>query len=609
VSPLRRFDTEFNSALGRMGVQIEGRVHAALTQARYLAEQYNRHLAAGHFRRGRNGKSPGHPLFGRWLLPRRWDAWLAATLFNLPDGQAPADHHYKALQMLFPMEKDSAVAVPEWLEPVAAALSTLITPSGGYDPFDQTWDLIFALLAKHPYADSRLDTDAVRAQVTDRMIRRAFLEPLRRLLFTFVDAAPELHASGIAAATEIASALRQFGTWRVAPYGPLGRVLFAFTELHDDDHPEDTQLRVSGFGGDPHTYVTALGELTALAHAGHQRVIVGLSATGYFPGSPHHHVGVRPAWWVPDDETGGIVIRPAPVSDEEKRFLRVSGTSGEERTRNLVELGRLLWGKRLSPALRALEADPGSAHRARLLLALTSYDAGRDLAEGIASAGVPADKIVLAVRPGTAAVARGIRWTELPADRLEEFGRTTGAAPGSVLIAPLARAERGINIVDDTGRPLIGSVWLIVRPIPIMDEPAQVLAHVNARAHAEATPAEDPAGVLDLMRISAGKHYDALFSSLPYFTALPGETQLAIARETLNGLIQLAGRARRGGESAEIWLVDYAFHDTNGNSDLPALIRRIRDDWASRGQLDLMRSLYGETLNAIFRFADERTPE
>ena len=293
--------------------------------------------------------------------------------------------------------------MPDWLEPIAAALSALIAPSGGYDPFDRTWELVFTLLAKHPYDGSRLDDETVRAQVTDRMIRRAYLEPLRRLLFTLVHAAPELHASGIAAATEVASALRQFGTWRAAPYGPLGRVLFAFTELHDDDHPEDTQLRVSGFGGDPHTYVTSLGELTALAHAGHQRAVVGLSATGYFPGAPHHHVGVRPAWWVPDDETGGVVIRAAPVSDEEKRFLRVSGVPLDERARNLVDLGRLLWVKRLSPALRALEADPGNAHRARLLLALTSYDAGRDLAEGISAAGVPADKIVLAVRPGTAA--------------------------------------------------------------------------------------------------------------------------------------------------------------------------------------------------------------
>jgi hypothetical protein len=220
-----------------------------------------------------------------------------------------------------------------------------------------------------------------------------------------------------------------------------------------------------------------------------------------------------------------------PVSDEEKRFLRVSGVPLDERARNLVDLGRLLWVKRLSPALRALEADPGNAHRARLLLALTSYDAGRDLAEGISAAGMPADKIVLAVRPGTAAgQGRDTRWTELPADRLEEFGKSARAA-GSVLIAPLARAERGINIVDDAGRPLIGSAWLVVRPIPIMDEPAQLLAHVNARAHAEAAPAEDPAAVLDLMRIAAGKHYGELFSSLPYFTALPGETQLAIARQ------------------------------------------------------------------------------
>jgi hypothetical protein len=177
-----------------------------------------------------------------------------------------------------------------------------------------------------------------------------------------------------------------------------------------------------------------------------------------------------------------------------------------------------------------------------------------------------------------------------------------------VLIAPLARAERSINIVDDAGRPLVGSVWLVVRPIPIMDEPPQVLAHVNARAHAEAAASDDPAGTLDLMRIAAGKHYDELFSSLPYFRALPEETQLAIAKETLNGLIQLAGRARRGGEIGEIWLVDYAFHDTAGNSDLPALIRRIRAEWDRDGHLDLMRSLYGETLNAIFRFADERGP-
>lgn len=611
LSPLRQFDSEFNSALGRIDTRIEGRVHAALAQARYLAENYNRHLAAGHFRRSRSGRSPGHPMTGRWLLPRRWDAWLAAALFNVPDGQAPGDGHYKALQAMLPME-DRHVPLPEWLEPVAAALAQLTSSSSGYDLFEDAWSLIFALLAKHPYDGSRLDDDNIRAEVTDRLIRRAYLEPLRKLLFTFVYAAPQLHASGVPAATDIANALSQYAAWRAAPHGPMGRVLFAFTEIHDEQRPLETTLRVSGFGGDPHTYVATLGELTALAHTGHPRIVIGLSATGYFPGAPHHHVHVPPAWWVPDDETGGIVIRAAPVSDEERQFLRVSGTYGAQRTATLMELGRLLWVKRLDPALQALAADPESSHRARLLLATTAYQGARDLAEGLSAAGVPAEKIVLAVRPGQARNTTrgpGARWTELPADRLEEFGRSAGIASGSVLVAPLARAERSINIVDDAGRSLIGSVWLVVRPVPVIDEPPQLLAHVNARAHAETSPADDPAGALDLMRIAAGKHYDELFSSLPYFRSLPDDTQLAIAKETLNGLIQLAGRARRGGEVGEIWLVDYAFHDTTGNSDLPALIRRIRAGWQRDGHLSLMQSLYGETLNAIFRFADERKPD
>jgi hypothetical protein len=608
LSPLRQFDREFNDgALGRIGTRIEGRVHAALTQARFLAENYNRHLAANHFRRSRNGVSAGHPMFGRWLLPRRWDAWLAATLFNLPRSTPPGGEHYDTLDAMFPLS-DSQAALPEWLEPVARMLALMTSPSSGDDLFDGGWQMIYDLLARNPYAGSRLDDEDVRAQATDRLIRRAHLEPLRKLLFTFVYTAPQLHASGVKATSEIANALGQFATWRAVPYGPMGRVLFAFTEIHDDDRPLDTSLKVSGFGGDPHAYVASLGELTALAHTGRPRIVIGLSATGYFPGAPHHHVRAKPTWWVPDDATGGIVIHAAPVSDQEKEFLRVSGTYGAQRSDVLLQLGKRLWTKRLDPALAALASDPATAHRARLLLATTAYQGAHDLARGISAAGVPAEQIVLAVPPDAARGGSGVtaQWVELPANRLEEFGRTVGIASGSVLLAPLARAERGLNIVDDAGRSLIGSVWLVVRPIPILDEPAELLAHVHSRAHAEATPTEEPADVLDLMRITAAKHFDELFSSLPYFRALPAETQLAIAKETLNGLIQLAGRARRGGDIGEIHLVDYAFHDTSGRSDLPSLIRRIRAEWGRDGYLDLMRALYGRTLDAIFDFADQR---
>lgn len=618
-SPLRQLDREFNdAALGRIDTRIEGQVHAALAQARFLAENYNRHLAADHFIRSRRGHGAGHPMFGRWLLPRRWDAWLAAALFDVPDGTAPGSEHYDLLEGMFPLARTTGV-LPEWLRPIARTLAMMTSPASGDDLFDDGWSTIHDLLAQHPYAStSRLDDPTVRSQVTDRLVRRAHLEPLRRHLFTFVYTAPQLHASGVAAAGEVASALGQYAAWRAAPYGPLGRVLFAFTEQHDPDRPRDTSLRVSGFGGDPHSYVTTLGEVTALAHTGQPRIVVGLSATGYFPGAPHHHVHSRPTWWVPDDTTGGIEIHAAPVSDEERSFLRVSGTWGAERSTTLLKLGRRLWTTRLEPAIAGLAADPATAHRARLLLATTSYQAAHDLARGLSAAGVPAERIVLAVRPqptrtqpvrtttiGTAGPGNS-SWIELPADRLEQFGRTVGTAPGSVLIAPLARAERGLNIVDGTGRSLIGSVWLVIRPVPILDEPHELLAHVHARAHADATPTNDPAAVLELVRRTAAKHFDELFASLPYFRSLPDDTQLAIAREILNGIIQLAGRARRGGDVGVIHLVDYAFHDTTGQSDLPALIRRIRADWDRDGHLDLLRSLYGQTLEAIVTFADRR---
>jgi hypothetical protein len=283
----------------------------------------------------------------------------------------------------------------------------------------------------------------------------------------------------------------------------------------------------------------------------------------------------------------------------------VSGTYGQTRADVVLRLGELLWKKQLAPALRDLAAAEETVHRARLLLATTSYRDARSLAEGISNAGVPAGRIVLAVPSDeTGSGPRQVaRWYELPADQLELFGREVD---GAVLIAPLARAQRGLNIADAHGRSLVGSVWLVVRPLPLVDEPSEILAHVHARAHAAMRPSDDPAAVLDIVRQVAGRHFDELFTTLPYFRTLPGETQLAIAAEILNGLIQLAGRARRGGALGEIHLVDYAFLDSQAGSDLPSLIGRLRQQWTRQGQLGLIEPLYGQTIQAIFSFADSR---
>lgn len=92
-----------------------------------------------------------------------------------------------------------------------------------------------------------------------------------------------------------------------------------------------------------------------------------------------------------------------------------------------------------------------------------------------------------------------------------------------------------------------------------------------------------------------------------YFRSLPPRAKRAVAAELIISLIQLVGRARRGGTPGRIKLVDAAFLDTRGNSDLPHLIRELRDQWAESRQLPLMRRYYGTTLDAFFRFADDHT--
>jgi hypothetical protein len=99
--------------------------------------------------------------------------------------------------------------------------------------------------------------------------------------------------------------------------------------------------------------------------------------------------------------------------------------------------------------------------------------------------------------------------------------------------------------------------------------------------------------------------YEELFRTHHYFQSLPSRVRLSIVAEMLIGIIQLGGRVRRGGDQGVLYLADYAFHDSATGSDLPRLIRDLREQWHKAGQLDLLTSIYGNTLRAIFSFADE----
>ncbi|MFC0038382.1 hypothetical protein [Actinomadura rayongensis] len=594
-TPLRRFDQDFGAAFGRLRDEVDASVRDSYFGLRYLSENYVSHLsyerlgsAAPPNRRRPRGPSR------YWLVPRRWDNWLTSELF----GVEPDEVTEKQLRMfvsLFPGESDPLPDEPEEFAEVRRHLAAVVTGGSGGLAIPEARAALDRLYAATAEDD--------RAKVVNRVLRRAILERIRFYLHRLMANNAQLVDIGVESAADIADALGTYGRWRVTPTGPLGRLVFAFTEHYDDTGGDPARLSTAAFGGDPHTYTIGLGDTTALAHAGTRRIVVGLSATSYFPGAPHHHVHVKPAWWVADDNPGSVRIEAAPVQDPHGELRKISGLDGLRRTEATRRIATALWGEYLQPELDRLKtSDP---ERARILLATTSYAAARHVAEGLSVAGVAAHRICLAVRlrpdDGPLVLDDFGQWREIPADRLEDFAALRAA---DILIAPLARVQRGVNIIGAGDRSALGSVWLIVRPIPLIDEPAELLAHIQAKALAEHPgPASDPRRLLALRRKTAGKYFETIVRRPPYFQAQPEDVKLGVVAEIINGAVQLIGRARRGGTSAVLHLVDGAFHDAKGGSDLATLIRLLEKKWGADSVLTDLRKYHGTTLGAFLDYA------
>lgn len=600
-TPLRLFDEEFKRAFGRVRDEVDANVRAALFHIRFLAENYVSHLAYDRLpltppeRRMRRGPSR------HWVVPRRWDAWLTARLFDLDKHTPVATEQMTMFQSLFPGETARLPGEPPVFSQIRPLIQEVTTNAGGGAAVDRARAELDHLLA-------RVDA-ATRPAVINRILRRAILEQVRTSLHRLMANTQQLVAVGVESTEAIADALGNYGKWRVTPTGPLGRLVFAFTEHHDDAGNEPTRLSTAAFGGDPHVHTVSLGDTTALALAKTRRIVLGLSATSYFPLAPHHHVHTLPRWWVSDDNPGTVTIKPAPITRDDASLVKISGLDGAARREATQLLARLLWNRALEAELRRLRDDDPS--RARILLATTSYDGARHVAEGLAIAGVPAHRICLTVRPRRDApydpdgqvVTDAGRWLEIPADQLEEFPAVDKA---DILIAPLARVQRGVNIIGEGNRSALGSVWLLVRPIPLIDEPAEMVAHLQAKALIDHPgPASDPLQLLGDRRDTAGNHFEDIARRPPYFQAQPLEVKLGVVAEIINGAIQLIGRARRGGTPAVLHLADGAFLDPNGGASFATLISQLRDAWAQMGVLDTMRQFYGTTLDAFFAFAQQ----
>lgn len=613
--PLLEVDNQLVSAFGRLPGALEERTRSNVSECRRLAETYTMHLARGDLALSEQlpdepNQKPRKQRGGRrWIVPQRWDGWLgrhlAAFLADDVSKVSPEPDPRDAAGAAVLMEAvyDSNIAshlLPAHVREFARLVRSITAPTDAAGVLENARGELFEALA------SWVPLSKTRAAVIDRLVRRMFLVPLRGMLYSFVHDAPQLKLAGVPAAEEITQALGGYEKWRAIPHGPLGRLVFAFTEDHNPKSPHETKLSAAAFGGDPHRYITSLGQITALAHSGHSRAVLGLSATAYMPGAHRHHIHIRPEFIVPD-EGSTVVIDARAIPDLAGEMIRISGLSGKKRREATRQLGMKLWSE-LSRELEDLAAQDLPGVQDAILLATTSYQSCRDLAEGMRAAGAPPGLIAVAVRPDadgdttTELEAEDRPWIEIAGDQLEDFGARPHAR---ILIAPLKRAERSLNILTPgERRSRIGSIWLAVRPMSIVDDPDELLAHVGAKALDDHRVSDKPWLELARSKKTSGQYFDELLSSERYFSALPRRAKKAIAAELIASIIQLVGRARRGGTPGQIRLVDYAFLDPKGNSDLPSLIRQLRADWARSGELDTMLTTNGEALRAFFTFAD-----
>lgn len=594
-TPLRRFDAEFGAAFGAFHEEVDASVRDDYVMLRYLSENYVSHLT--YERLGEvppdRARMPGPSRY--WTVPQRSDNWLAGRLLGIQQAEEVTKDDLEMFRSLFLGEGEARPGEPE--------------------TFPEIRKLMHAVVAAGPtgrsmlYARTRLDlvlsafSAPERVKIINRLLRRAFLEQIRRHLHGLMANSAHLLEVRVESAQEIAEALGGYNRWQATPTGPLGRLVFAFRESRDLSGREHARLATAAFGGDPHAYLAGLGDVTALAQAGTRRIVLGLSATSYFPGAPHHHVFVEPKWWVPDRSPGSVTVREAPILLPEGEIARISGLDGARRIEATRTIGRELWTQHLKAELERLRVE--DEDRVRVLLATTSYQAAELIAEGLVQAKVGPTEICLAVRPRQdlpidGAIGEG-RWTSLQSDRLEQFP-ATGA---KILIAPLARVQRGVNIIGAGNKSALGSVWLIVRPIPLIDEPAELVAHLQARAFREHRgPSSEPLELLAERRKVSGTFFEEIVKCPPYFQAQPSAVKLSVVAEMVNGAIQLIGRARRGGTCTVLHLVDGAFLDQRVGADFASLLKRLRADWSRKGELERMELYYSSTIKAFFDYAD-----
>lgn len=557
----------------------------------------------------------------RWHLARARDRALLRLLWpqeGIADGADVPAELFQRLNALMPgryQHRDPAsgkkARLPEtdWPE-VREELSALVGPRGEHVLNEVKIELhdVLADVVKDPHR---------RSQAINLLVIRVAMIELDEALAELQRKAHHYRSSGLRSAQKIADSLQSTAISAVLPVGMLDHAITGYRVTGLDDREKNAALAAQTIAGDPHAFTAGLGGIVSLILAGTERPVMGLSATAYFPQAVREHLHAPVRWWMTDAQANSIRARRHRIDYGEDHPLfgepiKVSGLRSNQKKDALIELGSNLYDRHIHRELDRAAASSLESERDRghVLVVANSYQQCAWLARGISQAGRYAGGLCLAVRADDLHSAdpelpRESIAMRLTAEEFEDFPKH-----GKILVVPLALIARGLNIVKGT-RSAVKSVYLCVRPLALLSEPAEMYASINAAGMRALTPggAADPSKALAEAREAARDRLSLLLRTAPQFTAMHKPLQEEVVAGMIVDLIQLAGRARRGGTEAVLHMVDYAFHEDTWSADLETVLRRIHAQWTPEVRRH-MNDLYGEALGAFLSYAgiDPRDP-
>jgi hypothetical protein len=237
---------------------------------------------------------------------------------------------------------------------------------------------------------------------------------------------------------------------------------------------------------------------------------------------------------------------------------------------------------------------------AEQILAVTgSYDEARWVTRGFRNSGAletESDPGIRTVLPDDDPTDEPWRFRRHDIERFPE-------TEADVLVAPLKVVARRHNIVDVAGKSALGAIYLMVRPVPPVGDVTSLLAYTNYGV-AQTAAGDGVEERLDDIRRRAEARRRAFQANATYLSRMKPEVRHHLMANLLVELLQLAGRARRGGTRADVHLVDGAFW--TGQLTWPDIVSELLGWWKREGEYEKMEDLHGSLVYALEDLADRQ---